>query len=189
MLKNFISVLELRQLRIDGEISKNEYHEQVVDMFSKSLNFKICEMIGRGSFSTVFRVGDENRRRASAMRIVLKEDVGPKERTWRQLHHESILTLLDAGDSSTFGLTWFMSPVVETSLEEALHKKIFKNDPMIFKLAASWLKSMTSALDYLHNEGLSFLNLKLSNVMLCSDQNVKLFGFRHLDSVGQLTTG
>ena len=123
------------------------------------------------------------------MRIVLKEDVGPKEKSWRQLHHDSLLTLLDAGESSTFGLAWFISPVVEMTLEEALNKNILKNDPMIFTLAASWLKSMTFALDYLHKEELSFLNLKLSNVMLCNDQSIKIFGFHRLDNIGQFTTG
>ena len=36
------------------------------------------------------------------MRIVLMEDIGTKEREWRQVRHKNILTLLDAEDFPTF---------------------------------------------------------------------------------------
>ena len=98
------------------------------------------------------------------MRIALMEDIGIKERRWRQLRHKNILPLLDAEDFPTFDLTWFLSPVAEMTLEEALKKRIFQNDHTVLKLLVSWIREVTSALHYLHKNELSFFNLKLSNV-------------------------
>ena len=155
MKKSLISVIELKKLRKDEEITKDEYHQEIVDVFSKSLDFKFREVIGRGMASTVLRVWNENAAKGFAMRIALTEDVGPKEREWGKLRHKNILTLLDTEDFSSFDLTWFLSPVVEMTLEDALKKKEFENDRMVFILAASWVKEATFALRYLHKKELS----------------------------------
>ena len=132
-----ISALELKKLRKDEEIMKNEYHKKIVDTFSKNLDFQFHQVIGQGLVSTVLQVWNENVTKGFAMRIILMEDVGNKEREWRQLHHKNILTLLDTEDFPMFDLIWFLSPVVEMTLEDVLKKKIFQNDCTIFNLVVS----------------------------------------------------
>ena len=137
MKKSLISALELKKLRKDEEIMKNEYHKKIVDTFSKNLDFQFHQVIGQGLVSTVLQVWNENVTKGFAMRIILMEDVGNKEREWRQLHHKNILTLLDTEDFPMFDLIWFLSPVVEMTLEDVLKKKIFQNDCTIFNLVVS----------------------------------------------------
>lgn len=189
MKKSLISVLELKKLRKNEAISKDDFHKEIVAIFTKSLNFQFNEVIGQGSLSTVLRVWNENAENGFAMKIVLKEDIGAKERMWEQLHHKNILPLLDMADFPMFDLTWFLSPVVELTLEDVLKQKMFHKDCMAFELAVSWLKEITSFFNYMHNKDLSYLNLKLSNVMICKDDSVKLFGFHRLSKIGEFTTG
>ena len=188
MKKSLIFVIELKKLGKDEEITKEEYHKEIVDAFSTSLDYKFCEVIGRGLVSTVLRVWNENAAKGFAMRIVLIEDIEPKEREWVQLSHENLFALLDSENFPTFDLIWFLSPVVEMTLEDALKKKVFQNDCMIFKLAALWIKGVTSALHCLHKKEQRFLNLKLSNIMICNDRSIKLFGLSRLNNIGQFTT-
>ena len=69
------------------------------------------------------------------MRIVLIENIGLEEKEWGQLRHENLLALLDSENFPMFDLTWFLSPVVEMTLEDALKKKIFQSESMILKFA------------------------------------------------------
>ena len=186
---NLLSVLELKKLRRGKKLSKDDYHRISVDIFSESLDFDFSEVIGRGKYSTVLRVWNESATRGFAMRVVLTEDIGPEEREWRRLRHRNLLNLLDTEDFPVFELTWFLSPVVELTLEDALVGKVFQNEPDAFELASSWIKEITSALGYLHEEELCFLNLKTSNVMICNDRSIKLFGFHRLDRMDCITTG
>ena len=64
-----------------------------MDTFSKSLDYKFCEVIGHGLVSTVLRVWNENAAKGFAMRIALTEDIGPKEKECGQLRHENLLAL------------------------------------------------------------------------------------------------
>ena len=96
MKKSLIFVIELKKLRKDEEISKEEYHKGIMDTFSKSLDYHFCEVIGSGLVSTVLRVWNENAAKGFFMRIVLTEDIGPKEKEWSQLRHENLLSLLDS---------------------------------------------------------------------------------------------
>lgn len=187
MKKNLISVVSLKKLRKSEKISKEEYHNTIVDLFTKSIDFNLSEVIGRGPSSTVLRVWNKNAPKGLAVKIKLKEDIGPNEKEWSKLRHKNILILLDTEDFPVFDLTWFLSPMVEITLEEVLQTKVLQNDPIAFKLAVSWIKEITSALDYLHTNELSFINLKLSNVMICEDQSIKLFGFHRLNKIGQFT--
>ena len=86
------------ELRKDEEITKDECDKEIPDVFSKSLDFKFREIIGRGMVSTVLRGWNKNAAKGFAMRIVLTEDIGLKEREWGKLHHKNILTLLDTED-------------------------------------------------------------------------------------------
>lgn len=189
MKKSLLSIAELKKLRKDETISKDEFRTEVVAIFRKSLNFQFSEVIGQGSLSTVLRVWNEKAENGFAMKIVLKEDVGTKERMWMQLHHKNLLPLLDMEDFPMFDLTWFLSPVVELTLEDVLKQKMFHKECMAFELAVSWIKEITSLFDYIHNKDLSYLNLKLSNVMISKDDSVKLFGFHRLSKIGEFTTG
>ena len=105
MKKSLIFVIELKKLRKDEEISKEEYHKGIMDTFSKSLDYKFCGVIGRGIVSTVLRVWNENSAKGFAMRIVLTEDIGPKEKEWVQLRHRNLLALLESENLPTFDLT------------------------------------------------------------------------------------
>lgn len=171
-------------------MSKHEYRKAKIVFFRKSLNFKFTEIIGQGSFSTVLRVWNEDAEEGFAMKIVLKEDTALKEREWRQLQHENILPLFDIEDCPEFELTWFLSPVVELTLDDALKKPcLCEKYCMACELVVPWIKDITSALNYIHKKELSFLNLKLSNVMICKDESVKIFGFHRLNKIGEFTTG
>lgn len=164
--------------------------KQKLFVFRKSLNFEFTEIIGQGSFSTVLRVWNEDAEEGLAMKIVLEEDTALKERECRQLQHENILPLFDTADCPEFELTWFLSPVVELTLDDALKKPcLCAKYCMACELVVPWVKDITSALNYIHKKELSFLNLKLSNVMICKDESVKIFGFHRLNKIGEFTTG
>ena len=77
----------------------------MINIFSKSLDYTFCEVIGQGLDSTVLRVWNKNATNGFAMRIVLTEDVGPKEKKWSQLRHKNLLTLLDSESFPTFDFT------------------------------------------------------------------------------------
>ena len=77
----------------------------MINIFSKNLDYKFCEIIGRGLVSTVLRVWNENSAKGFAMRIVLTEDIGPKEKEWVQLRHRNLLALLESENLPTFDLT------------------------------------------------------------------------------------
>ena len=125
MKKSLISVIELKKLRKDEEIRKEEYHKEIMDTFSKSLDYHFCEVIGSGLVSTVLRVWNENAAKGFFMRIVLTEDIGPKKKN-RVNYAMRIYFLCWIPKTwiPTFDLAWFLSLRVEMTLEDALKKSL-----------------------------------------------------------------
>lgn len=182
------SVLELKKLREDKVISKKKYKKELVDIFTQNLNFKFSEVIAKGRFSTVLRVRNSIGEEGIALKITLNEDIGTKEPEWAQLEHENILPLLSIESFPAFDLTWFVSPVVDLTLADLLQRLMIQRNSMFPIRAVRWIKETTSALNYMHQKGFCFLNLKLSNVMICEDDTIKIFGFHRLNKIGELTT-
>ena len=46
--KILISALELKKHRKDEKVTKAEYHKEMINIFSKSLDYTFCEVIGQG---------------------------------------------------------------------------------------------------------------------------------------------
>lgn len=143
--------------------------------------YELLEQIGAGSFSTVHRARRRFTGQFVACKVISLERKTPPEiaalrsevAILRRLSHPHIIALLDVLETPR-SLT-LVTELAQGDLLEVLLKDGPLPEPTVRAVAAA----LTSALLYLHEQGIMHRDLKPQNVLVCSSGLVKLadFGF------------
>ncbi|CAL1292200.1 unnamed protein product [Larinioides sclopetarius] len=83
---------------------------------------------------------------------------------WPKLQHDTILPLIEY--ITLDNCTVFIMPAMRKDLWMCVNEPQFYQDELSFGLCRIWLGDVATALDYLHNQHLCHLDLKLDNVFL-----------------------
>ncbi|GIY21511.1 hypothetical protein CDAR_106731, partial [Caerostris darwini] len=163
--------------------------KRAINYLQVQRNYKYVEFLAKGGYGWVSVVYDEADKRPLAIKCTT--DTSEMELAWwPKLQHDTILPLIEyiTLDSCTV----FIMPVMRKDLwirasSEISHKCVnepqFYNDELSFGLCRIWLGDVATALDYLHNQGLCHLDLKLDNVLLKDNGRACLADFSLLSDI------
>lgn len=144
-------------------------------------NFKSLQVIGKGSFGNVILVKLRNREKLYAMKIIHKnqlktarqiEHAKAERRILGKINHPFIVDLNFAFQTKTrLFLVLEFVPGGEIFYHQGKMKKFPES---IVKL---WSAEIILALDYLHNLGIVFRDMKPENIVLDKEGHIKLIDF------------
>jgi len=141
--------------------------ERIRDAFSEY--YSLDRELGRGGMATVYLAQDTKHERLVALKVLhpdLAATLGP-ERFLREiklaarLNHPHILPLHDSGAAS--GFLYYVMPYVEG---ESLRERLDRDHQLSIEEAVHHGRSIASALDYAHRQGIVHRDIKPENVML-----------------------
>jgi serine/threonine protein kinase/Flp pilus assembly protein TadD len=141
--------------------------DRIRDAFSQY--YTIDRELGRGGMATVYLAQDAKHERLVALKVLhpdLAATLGP-ERFLREiklaarLNHPHILPLHDSGEAS--GFLYYVMPYVEG---ESLRERLDRDHQLPVDEAVHHARSIASALDYAHRQGIVHRDIKPENVML-----------------------
>jgi serine/threonine protein kinase len=158
--------------------------------------FELCEVIGRGGMSTVYRALDRLRLRARfaeaevAIKIVdasghMQDDaIELIHREARRLQEMSHPNIVEVHDSDIDGPLHFI--VMELMKGRTLAAALKEREGRPLKQSETFLllTQIGSALAFAHRRGVVHADLKPGNIFLCRDGRVKLFDFGLAQSDG-----
>ena len=131
--------------------------------------YTIDRELGRGGMATVYLAQDVKHDRVVALKILhpdLAASLGP-DRFLREiklaarLNHPHILPLFDSGAAD--GFLYYVMPYVEG---ESLRERLDRQQQLSVDEALHHTRSIASALDYAHRQGIIHRDIKPENVML-----------------------
>lgn len=143
-------------------------------------SYSLLEVIGTGSFGSVFKVKHEISGEERAVKIVSKDHVTEGEiEIWATLDHENILSLISSEFVCHAESYMFLTDLCPTTLKQEIMKSSSRNDHTAFSQAVERLKDILDPVAYLHGRNLSHLDLKCDNILISKGRKVVLadFGF------------
>ena len=143
-------------------------------------HYDVLDVLGRGSMGVVYRARDTRLGSIVAVKI-WTESLGANSKRLEQfnreashlgaLHHNNIVSVLDAGDR--YGVPYLVMELVEG---ESLDK-VMQRPRMPLPMALSIMEQVCSALGYAQRNGVIHRDVKPSHVMLRADGSVKVLDF------------
>ncbi|KAH8597732.1 hypothetical protein B0O99DRAFT_684446 [Bisporella sp. PMI_857] len=153
--------------------------------------------LGRGGFGVVDEVRCESTNQTYARKVVLSPHspssvTSSEARILERLHHSHIIKLVDTWKSQ-LGLWLLMSPVAKSDLAVYLHRAGSEphtvsspNKPEKQPLR-NWVGCLSSALAYLHENGVVHGDIKPKNILISSDQIVYVSDFGTAEYVEEVS--
>ncbi|MFQ5705346.1 MAG: protein kinase [Gemmatimonadales bacterium] len=135
--------------------------------------YKILSHLGQGGMATVYLAEDVKHDRKVALKVLRPElaaVVGAERflqeiKVTANLQHPHILPLHDSGEADSF--LYYVMPYIEG---ETLRDKIDKEKQLGIDHAVDVARSVASALDYAHRQGVIHRDIKPENVLLHDEQ-------------------
>jgi eukaryotic-like serine/threonine-protein kinase len=129
--------------------------------------------LGRGATATVYLARDLGGGRSVAIKILkpeLAETVGAARflreiKVNQQLHHPHVVTVLDSGEHE--GQLYFVLPLMEGG---SLRQRLDRERQLPLASALGITRTIASALDYAHKQGLIHRDVKPENILFTGDQ-------------------
>lgn len=155
--------------------------------------YRLLEQFGGGAMASIYRAMDENLNRIVAVKI-LHTHLNDKEEHIRrfireahalaQLPHPNIVQIYDFGHE---GERYFI--VSEFVDGKDLSQILRLTDPLPVPVATIIIMHLLDAINYAHKHGVIHRDIKLENIILSRDGNVKLtdFGIAHIFEWDKLT--
>ena len=140
--------------------------------------YEIQELIGTGGMGTVYEAVDSQTGRSVAIKI-LHADKSKDDRFTKRfqseaalamsLHHPNIVNILACGHDSTFGPYICMELISEDPLSHCL--------PLNKSSAQQVIRQICEAISYAHQHGVIHRDIKLSNILIQTEGQVKVVDF------------
>jgi CHASE2 domain-containing sensor protein/tRNA A-37 threonylcarbamoyl transferase component Bud32 len=161
--------------------------------------YQVVEVIGKGAMGTVFKGIDPAINRPVALKTIrldfvsdqsemeeLRDRLTREARAAGKLSHPNIVTIYDIGAQDD--LHYIAMEYLEgRTLEDMIKRKV----QFSYKIIASVITQICSALQYAHEQGIVHRDIKPANIMVLSDYTVKVmdFGIARVDSSSLTRTG
>ncbi len=161
--------------------------------------YQVVEVIGKGAMGTVFKGTDPAINRPVALKTIrldfvsdqsemeeLRDRLTREARAAGMLSHPNIVTIYDIGSQDD--LHYIAMEYLEgRTLEDLIKRKV----QFSYKIIASVISQICSALQYAHEQGIIHRDIKPANIMVLSDYTIKVmdFGIARVDSSSLTRTG
>jgi Nif-specific regulatory protein len=144
-----------------------------MELFDK--RFEILRRIGQGVFGTVYQVRDIREERLLCLKLFAGDFIGNKDDMGREfilltrLSHPNLIRVFDYGVDDVSGPYYTMeyAPNGDLSKQDILRPDKFKQ----------FFKSICSALDYMHRQGIIHGDIKQQNILIGGDGSFLLSDF------------
>ncbi len=157
--------------------------------------YELLGKLGEGGFATVYRAWDPTLERHVALKLLDRLSDDPdvqrrflgEARAIASLRHPNIVQFFDVGEAD--GRPFYTMEVIEGP---TLRDLLIQDQRLPLERVVAMLKSLASAIDYLHGAGLVHRDIKASNVMLDPSWRVVLMDFgivRSIDRTQHTRTG
>jgi eukaryotic-like serine/threonine-protein kinase len=157
--------------------------------------YELQELTGRGGMADVYLAYDPHFEREVAVKVFKREDEDLLRRFVREaqlmasLHNAHLMPVYDTGSCRIDGVNVYY--IVMPYMDGGTLRARVRRSPVPLKEACSYLRDISEALDYMHQQGIIHRDIKSSNVMLDADGRCYLadFGIARSESdATQLTT-
>lgn len=143
--------------------------------------YKFLKLLGKGSFADVIAVRDPSGKDV-AVKIVQTEDIwAVEDQFWPTLQHPHILQVYDVITVQELDVKLYTMPILSKGLDDIVESKEFKKDPNSFNRIKKWMLQTLSAIQFLHQNGFTHLDIKTDNIMIDSEDNAVLADFSGLN--------
>lgn len=158
-----------------------KYLTEAVIRHLQQKSYKFLRLLGRGSYGDVIAVLTPDNRE-EAVKIVKRSKIWIMEDSyWPTLSHPHVIQVNHVMDIDELDVKLYFMNIMPFTLSRMIHQKDFKNDTNSFKRIKKWLLQISSALEFLHDNGFCHLDLKADNVLIDSEDNAYLADFSGLD--------
>lgn len=159
----------------------------------EDFEFGTKDQLGRGGFGRVFRALHRPSGKAVALKLITAAAI--EKSPWYVEDEETIQRIMDHPNIGRL-LCSMRSPAndIYIALEYFAGDNLAKRIPLMYPLSRDLMVKLTAqillALNYIHQHGIIFRDLKAENIMLDANDNVKLIDFGlsiyHMDKVTKL---
>ncbi|KAI8916100.1 kinase-like domain-containing protein, partial [Gorgonomyces haynaldii] len=141
--------------------------------------YELYEVLGKGGFGTVYRAQTNNTQ--VAIKLINKQQMKQQNLTRRvanevevhwQLRHPSILELYNYFEDAEY-----VYLVMELCENGELYKYLKQRDPLTEQETRGIMHQLVKGLHYLHSNGIIHRDLKLSNMLLSRQMDLKIADF------------
>ena len=132
--------------------------------------YVIREEIARGGMGVVYRAEAPDGRPVALKLLLAGRDATPVQRrrvstevhTLLRIRHESVVTLLDAGETAE-GVPWLAMEWVDG---ETLEARLGREGPLDWRVAVELVRRLAAGVSHCHEQGVLHRDLKPANVLL-----------------------
>lgn len=174
-----------RQKRREGLINIKTYDRmiEVVNHIEEN-GYNFLDVIGQGTFGSVFKVKNSKTNEELAAKVVQKQySSGGEVDLWKTLNHPNILKLKDVQYVYYADSYLFLSPLYPKNMEQAVLESAIVTSKNALSLIIEWIKQTLDAVSYLHSGNLSHNDIKSNNVLIANNNTAVLSDFGFLCSV------
>ncbi|XP_013365861.1 PREDICTED: testis-specific serine/threonine-protein kinase 4 [Chinchilla lanigera] len=156
-------------------------------------NYKVGKVIGTGSYGTVYEAYHTKQKVMVAIKIISKKKASedylnkflPRElQVMKILRHKYLISFYQAIETTSR-----VYIILELAQGGDVLEWIQRYGACSEPLAGKWFSQMTLGMAYLHSKGIVHRDLKLENLLLDKQENVKIsdFGFAKMVSSNQIS--
>ncbi|KAM6181658.1 testis-specific serine/threonine-protein kinase 4-like [Erethizon dorsatum] len=156
-------------------------------------NYKVGKVIGTGSYGTVYEAYHTKQKVMVAIKIISKKKASddylnkflPRElQVMKILRHKYLISFYQAIETTSR-----VYIILELAQGGDVLEWIQRYGACSEPLAGKWFSQMTLGMAYLHSKGIVHRNLKLENLLLDKQENVKISDFGFAKMVSSNETG
>jgi serine/threonine protein kinase len=150
--------------------------------------YELRKLIGKGGMANVYEAYDPSFHRVVAIKVFKREDDEMLRRFIREaqlmasLHHAHLVQVYDTGDFLIDGVARYY--IVMPMMNGGTLRLRIRRSPLSLTEICQCLRDISSALDYIHSEGIIHRDIKASNVLLNDEGRCYLTDF----GIARITT-
>jgi serine/threonine protein kinase len=157
--------------------------------------YTLGRLVGKGGMANVYEAQDQQFQRKVAVKVFKREDEEMLHRFIREaglmasLRHEHLVPIIESGQCQLDGDTRYY--LVMPYLDGGTLRARIRRSPPSLQESCRFLRSIGSALDYIHSQGIIHRDIKASNVLLSTAGECYLTDFgiaRITNDATQLTS-
>lgn len=176
---------KVRENFLKHEMALSEYKREAVlytlEFLEDSFNYEFVQQMGQGSFGSVLQLKNKNDDSRVAIKIVIQECVTESEKQlWQNLSHENLLPLINVEYIASAYTYIFVTPLYPSSLCNIMQSLDLAKDRNAIEKVEQWFKGICRGVNYLHEENLCHLDLKISNVLISENDTPVICDFGSL---------